>query len=44
MKCVKYHEDGKIKRIKDEQAHELVRSGKADYCPKHVWKQERNRK
>lgn len=38
MKCVK-DEKKNVKRLNDELAWELVKSGKYIYCPKEEWKQ-----
>ena len=43
MKCIKYHHtakkpDAQIVRVTDEEAHKIVASGAAKYCPKHEWK------
>lgn len=39
MKCVKLLGNAsEVVRITDEKAANLVRDGKAKYCPKHEWK------
>lgn len=38
MKCVKKH--GKIKRVNDEVAEELVNDKGWEYCSKSEWKKE----
>ncbi len=40
MKCVKPVNDGKILRVKDEKAKEMVEEGKYSYCPKSEWKEQ----
>ena len=42
MKCIKKH--GEIKRIKDEQANEMVGQKGWGYCPKREWKELRKKK
>ena len=37
MKCVKT-KDGEIKRLPDEEAEALYRSGEATFVPKSAWK------
>jgi hypothetical protein len=36
MKCIK--KDGKVKRVSDEKAFELVHKEEWAFCPKHEWK------
>jgi len=38
MKCVKHGD--KIKRVTDQEAATLVKSGQATYVPKREWKKE----
>lgn len=40
MKCIKPVKDGKIIRVKDDKAHEMVASGNYSYCPKSEWKKQ----
>lgn len=41
MKCIHfYNPKNSIERVTDEAAHAAVRSGKARYIPRHVWKQQ----
>ena len=40
MLCVHFYmPDNRIVRIKDEEAHRAVKSGKARYVPRRVWKE-----
>jgi len=39
MKCIR-PKTGPVKRVSDQEAFELVQSGKAQYVPKNVWKKE----
>lgn len=40
MKCIhNYMPDNRVQRISDEEAHAAVKSGKARYVPKRVWKE-----
>lgn len=41
MKCV-IDKSGKISRLRDEQAHALVKNGGVKYCPKKLWKEQRD--
>lgn len=36
MKCIKHK--GKIDRVEDKVAHDLVKRKKATYVPKNLWK------
>lgn len=36
MKCIKKH--GEIKRVSDDQAHQMVAEKGWNYCPKSEWK------
>jgi len=38
MKCIR--QDGKIRRVANETAYELVGAGKAEYVQKSAWKKE----
>ena len=38
MKCVQSLADGKVKRVHDTKAHDMVRSGNWKYVPKSVFK------
>jgi hypothetical protein len=42
MKCIKKGE--KIQRVPDIQAHELVENKGWNYCPKHEWKEQTQKK
>ena len=42
MKCIKKH--GKIKRVSDDQASDMVSEKGWEYCPKHEWKEQRKEK
>ena len=44
MKCVKNIKGGKIVRLSDEKARELVDSGSHRYVSKAEWKKERKEK
>ena len=41
MKCIKKH--GEIKRVSEKKAEMLVAQGWV-YCPKHEWKEQRDKK
>jgi len=43
MKCVKLN-SGKIERISDEKAEDLVNHGSAKFIPKSIWKKETRNK
>lgn len=38
MKCIKKH--GKIKRVSDDQAFDMVKEKGWEYCPKREWKEQ----
>ena len=39
MKCIHfYNPDNRIERVSDDEAHAAVKSGRARYVPRHVWK------
>ena len=38
MKCVQSLADGKVKRVHDTKAHDMVRSGNWKYAPKSLFK------
>ena len=38
MKCVKNMESGKVSRVSDDRASQLVKAGNVIYVPKHIWK------
>lgn len=40
MKCIRIIADGTVTRIGDFEAHNLVKSGEANYCPKREWREE----
>jgi len=42
MKCVIHKESGKVSRVKNEQAVELVGTGQYSYTSKTKWKRARN--
>lgn len=42
MKCVKTNSTGVITRVEDETAQALVKSGKASFVPKNLWKVQRD--
>ena len=39
-KCIRLKKTGKIERVSDDEAHQMVSSGKAMYVPKKMWKEE----
>ncbi len=41
MKCVKKH--GEIKRLSNELAEKMVDGHGWEYCPKHEWKEQRDK-
>lgn len=41
MKCVKKH--GEIKRVSNEKAEVMVDEKGWEYCPKHEWKNQRDK-
>jgi len=43
MKCVRIKK-GKIIRISDKKAKEMVEAGEGKYTPKNEWKNEKNKK
>lgn len=39
MKCIHFYmPDNRVLRVSDDEAHAAVKSGKARYVAKHVWK------
>ena len=40
-KCVKHYATGRVKRVSDEKATEMVKSGYYRYCPKHEWRRDK---
>lgn len=36
--------DNEIKRVSNEDAEEIVRKKEGNFCPKHLWKELRNKK
>lgn len=39
MKCIQYYNPHyRIVRVSDDQAHAVIKTGKAMYVPKSVWK------
>lgn len=40
MKCVQSKLGGKVDRVPDDVAEEMVNSGKAKYVPKHIYKEQ----
>lgn len=44
MKCVKNAATGRVDRVPDDVAEEMVNSGKVKYVPKHVFKEQQQQK
>lgn len=40
MKCVRNNIGGKVVKVSNEDAYEMVNNGKAVYVPKHVYKEQ----
>ena len=41
LKCV-VESSGLVSRVTESEADRLVKSGKASYCPKSLWKKQKN--
>lgn len=40
-KCIKHYADGRVKRVSNKKAAEMVESGYWKYCPKHEYKRKK---